>query len=419
MKMYSDNGFRFKWFTKVGLAVSLIGLALQGCGSRLQDDPLAPSRKGFTRNVTGDVSGGGSGRCKLMTEDPELKAKGFEIVDVNVLKLKTADQYSKSLCDLLFDYDSYVALIQFSGVLCLSCQEEAKLFSQELKIAGPFSNKIAHVVALTDFISDYTEADFKDFMSRYAPHSIRTHDPEANLWRHFSQNPDMPTRPTVIAFNRSGLGYVVNSEGADPQKILLAARFLADSNSAAPNAKNTPPGGSSPPNPIVPGPSPEKPAPVNPGPVIPAPGVGGKSIALSSAQNIALADAAGNSSTLTQYFENADYLVIDLSQYNCTYCKQLASKYQGDSAFQLSMNGTKCKALTVVPTRDLAAWVQSYPVATFMGKTSRGVASLQNIAAAFGVNFGGTPTAFVIDRQGRMVDQQIGATPAKVSSLCK
>ncbi len=37
----------------------------------------------------------------------------------------------------------------------------------------------------------------------------------------------------------------------------------------------------------------------------------------------------------------------------------------------------------------------------------------------FNVRIGGTPTVFVIDRQGQAVAEQVGGLPREVSSLCQ
>ncbi|MCX6116178.1 MAG: hypothetical protein NT027_01445 [Proteobacteria bacterium] len=409
---------------KNSLMVALTTACLAGlnsCGSKIKGDNSASNRliPGTTPskgNGDGDAEGKG---CKLQEVDASFAAKGFKKIDINSIKLSTPDKESKSLCQYLRDYDNEVAIVQFSGVLCLSCQDEGKHFTEKLKNPGPHGNNIGHMVALTDLWEDFTATEFKDFMKKYAPQSIQAHDGDSKLWKYFSLDPLAPTRPTVLAFDRRGWSYLVNVEGTDPMTAYDAAVALFDKSKvdnvvqADIDAPDRPNEGDVEPIPTI-APDPNNPIPT---PSV-APTPSGKQINLAGSQNFSMTDSSGAQTTLSQYFENNDYLVIDISQYNCTYCIQLANKHQSDTAFQTKMQSGKCKTLTTIPSSDMTSWGRKYSSGTFIGKTTKGVSSIRNVASAFGINFGGTPTVFMIDRQGKVVGQQVGGMPSQATSLC-
>lgn len=425
---------------RILVAASVASVLIHSCGSKLQTSPsvtprtanaVDPSGSGNTNSDTATSLTG----CQLADLPANLKAKGFKKLDINKLELKTPDNQPKTLCKYLTENKNTTAIIQFSGVLCLSCQDEAKDFSSALRNASPTGNKIGHIVALTDFWEDFSKDDFKKFMTQYAPTAIEAHDPDIAMWKYFSKNPASPTRPTIVTYDRRGFAYIINSEDSDPSKSIEAAKILVES---APIDQVTPAKPDSDPN-QEPNPSqddewvPVEPNPTtspSPGPSVspspsqsPSPSVGPvpsqKPLALNSSQNIALTDGQGGRSDIATYFENNDYLVIDLSQYNCVYCRQMADRHEQDASFKAKMQNGKCKTLTVVPSSDLSAWMRAYPATSFSGKTSRGISSLSGLARAYNVSFGGTPTVFMIDRSGKVMGQQVGGTPSQIQSLCQ
>jgi thioredoxin-related protein len=415
-----------------GVLSVLVSTLGTGCGSKLlQTSPSAAPRIQNAVDASDNTNESNASQsttgCSQDELPADLKAKGFKRIDVNKLALKTPDNNSKSLCQFLTDSQNKTAIVQFSGVLCLSCQEEAKDFSAALGNKSASGNEIGHIVALTDFWEDFTKDEFKKFMTQYAPLAIEAHDPDITLWKYFSKDPSAPTRPTIVTYDRHGWAYIINSEDADPSKALSAAQILADKASADVQPQNPQPSEEPDVNDDqdwvpVPVPSPIPNPSVNPSPspsVNPTPSPGNKPINLAGSKNVSLTDASGGKSDLQTYFENNDYLVIDLSQYNCVYCRQLASKHNSDSVFQSRMQNGKCKTLTVVPNGDLSSWIRAYPSSGFTGKTSRGISSLSGLASAYGVNFGGTPTVFMIDRTGKIMGQQVGGTPSQIASLCQ
>ena len=398
---------------KIHLAVFYLFFGLSSCGARIEEtiDSTTPrSSSGFNSD---DLKNEPS-RCKLSEPSDDLKKVGFKKIDINQLSLESKDGSKKTLCDALLDIDANVMVVQFSGVTCLSCQEEGIHFTKALALSKVYGNQIAHSVALTDFYEDYTEEEFERFMTQYAPHSLRLHDPSIALWKYFSKDPLSPTRPTLVAYSREGWSYLINEEGQDIDQITKAANSLLTR--VAPSSLNNSRKPTDP-APVIPPPSVIPPADEKP--VVPTPPAPGQGLSLTATQNIDLKDGNGKSEKLSDYFGKNQYLVIDLSQFYCTYCKQLANKHQTDSAFQSRMSSNKCRMLTMVPNQDVASWVNAYPMSTFVGQQSRGVANLGSVASAFKVSFSGTPTAFIIDRNGKVVASQVGATPAIESQICK
>ena len=400
----------------------VLALHLSACGSQLPDSEKKSATASPSFDSSSDATSS-SGRCKLSAIPEELKIKGFSSTDINKLTLKTPDGQSRSLCDYLQDLSNETMMIQFSGVTCLSCIDEAKYFSNALQLRSPFGNKIAHLVAFTDLPEDYEDADYKKFMDTYAPQSIRAHDDEIKLWKFFSKDPAAPTRPTMLVINNRGWTFLVNEEGRTAEELYAAAEVLSaqkssdilvdqesadiDANSSGGNVGSNQKPPPSPPPPAVPGTPP-------PGNTPPS----GKPISLTAAQNFSIVNASGATETLSQYFEQNDYVLIDLSQFNCVYCKQLATKHNQSADFQKKMSSGKCKSITLVPTADLTNWIKSYALSTFVGKFSRSTASLSNVAKAFKVAFSGTPTVFMTDRKGNVVTSAVGAEPANLNTFC-
>lgn len=384
-------------------------LLLAACGSKIDSGPNP--RMQVRPNADATILGG-VGACTISAPTSDLVAKGFKTQNINTLALTTAEGRSKTLCENLIEMNSPVAIVQFAGVTCLSCQHEAQFFTEKLGSTQVPGSKILHTVALTDLLTDYEETDFTRFMTSFAPQSQRMHDANTTLWRYFSADPNEPTRPTIVAYNRSGWSYVINTETKTAEEILSMAKLLVEQSPAQTNTSNQ--------LPANPGATPKPsvgPVPTNGPTPAPTPAPTKPAAALSAAQNVALTGGAPGE-TVVSYFGDNNYLIIDLSQYNCTYCRQLATQHQTDTKFQTAMQSGKCTALTVVPSSEIVSWQRLYPTTTYAGRASRGVASESSFARAFSVNFQATPTVFIIDRSGKVIDSAVGEFPAKVSSLC-
>ena len=396
-----------------------LALLLPACGSKIDG---GPSNRVQIKSTSDAIATGGNGSCTISAPQPALVAKGFTKQNINALTLTSQDGRTKSLCDNLVDMNSPVGIVQFAGVTCLSCQQEAQFFTSKLGLTQTYGNKNLHTGALTDLLTDYQESDFVRFMKTYAPQSLRMHDANTTLWRFFSADPNEPTRPTIIAYNRYGWSYIINTENRTADEILAAAQLLVEQ---SPAQNPNPPSNSGDQQPMpMPMPTAQPTAMPTSAPLpttgpTPAPTAAPTkpAAALTAAQNVALTGGASGD-TVASYFGDNNYLIIDLSQYNCTYCRQLASQHQSDTKFQTAMQSGKCTALTVVPGSEISSWQRLYPTSTYAGRTSRGVASEGNFARAFSLDFNATPTVFMIDRTGKVVDSAVGEFPAKVSSLC-
>ncbi len=362
------------------LAALALSFTLVGCGSQLGRH----SPSGYTPNKDSDAI---AGSCQIAQPTAEQAAKGYKSLNINDLSVLDAEKNSMSLCDFMKKNDLNVAVFQFAGVLCSSCQVEAQYFQGEF--AKKTFDKAKHVVVLTDYLEDYSEEQFQGFMTKFSPDSLRTHDPRAALWKALSINPKEPTRPTVVAVDNKGIGLLINQEGAAVEPIMDAVEDLAIPSSEDQN--------------------PEEPAEEDDG-LSP--------LELSDEQNFSISDAAGKAMKLADVFK-AEYMIIDVSQFYCTYCKQIADAKQKDTEFQEMMAGTKCRFGIMLPTRDQSSWMGRYPASSFIGKTSFFTSSQGSIGPAFGVSISGIPHLFMIDRKGNVVDEQTGGMPAKVKTLCK
>lgn len=140
--------------------------------------------------------------------------------------------------------------------------------------------------------------------------------------------------------------------------------------------------------------------------------------ALKANQNLDLIADDGSTIPLTTLFK-ADHLVIDISSASCGYCIAMSDKHQVDTAFQATMNGDRCDYLTILPSAELASWKRRFPAGSFVGDHTFGSKTRSgDITQAFGFRLTGTPTVFIIDRQGGLVAQMGGGVPRDVAKLC-
>lgn len=155
----------------------------------------------------------------------DLYDQGKETIAGDELAVFTGRSKStKSLCEVLEESGKTVAIFQFAGVFCISCQQEARQLRDELA-SSPYGKNIAHVVVLTDFFADFADDAFSGFMSRFAPNSIAVYD-EAKLWKYFSQDPSQPNRATIMAMDLDMNAVIYNEEGQQ-SKIVAAAEKMA------------------------------------------------------------------------------------------------------------------------------------------------------------------------------------------------
>jgi len=298
---------------------------------------------------------------------------GYTYVDGNRLFVFNTKRQRTNLCQILKAKNKKVEIMQLAGITCLSCQRESVFISSEL-----MNSNTGHSVVFTDFMEDYRDEDFSEYMGDYSKKgSSRFHDDQINLWKILSKNPKYPIRPTILIFAGNGVSYLYNSEGTEISDTIrdVVSGFGGDS--------------------LDPDPAPAPP-PSNP----------------------LKHDFALNSKKMSDVFTR-EFAVVDFSGYNCIYCRRMANNHNNDTAFQDMATNGKCDFITLVPQRDLVAWSQAYKD-TFVGSHSFSpeTLSLGEVSSLYGEKLRSTPTLLLIDRQGKVLDKGVGAMPRSVASTC-
>ncbi len=385
--------------------LGMFAFASVACGSGL-DRNIGDIRDLFGAQGTGS----GNGDCTISAVSNSEKSAGYTSLNINSLQLEENGEYV-SICRIMKRNDMKSVVIQFAGVTCLSCQDEA-IFYQGI-IPNYKEKGVGHIVALTDRKRDYPESMFKYFMSAYAEDAVRVHDQNAQeipvLWKLFSKDPQNPNRPTIITVNVEGKGFVINDHSVDmgkaSEKALELAGVVADKGSD--NQKdedqqddNQQGGDNQGNNDNI----------VN-DPVLPP---------LQLRSNISLNKGySGQVGTLADVFDS-EYLILDVSQYRCRYCTELADEHQNNYAFQTVMATSKCSSVTVIPDKDYNEWTRRYPVGSYVGNTTYSTSTpLWQLVQQLGVqNFRGTPTIMLLNRQGQIVAQNAGRVPPQIKQIC-
>lgn len=145
----------------------------------------------------------------------------------SIFLYKDRSKQNLSLLEALKVSGKKVAIFQFAGIECASCRDEAK--ELETKIAAdPNGKSIAHVLVLTDFFKDYTDAEFAEFRTTFAPSAILAYD-EARIWKQFSEDPSLPSRATIFTMNLKGEAIIFNVEGKQISVFEAAVALLKGS----------------------------------------------------------------------------------------------------------------------------------------------------------------------------------------------
>lgn len=135
---------------------------------------------------------------------------------------------------------------------------------------------------------------------------------------------------------------------------------------------------------------------------------------LPSGLNITMKGRNGNVA-LTSVF-TTPYLVVDFSRPGCGPCVSLAKRLEQDANFKRMMAGSKCRSITLVPSNQLEDWLDA------VGGSHTAEHSFEythsRFASAVGTSVSSTPTVIIVDRNGRVVDRNVGGLPSKLSSLC-
>jgi hypothetical protein len=103
-----------------------------------------------------------------------------------------------SLVDALKLTGKKVGIIQFAGVECTECIDTSLAIEKAIK-ASPKGKDMIHIMVVTDFFRDYTDAEFKAALAKMAPEALPVFD-EAKVWKKYITDPKAP-RATVIAMN--------------------------------------------------------------------------------------------------------------------------------------------------------------------------------------------------------------------------
>jgi len=218
----------------------------------------------------------------------------------------------------------------------------------------------------------------------------------------------MPNRPTIVAVNIQGKGYVINDKSVDwgkaSEKALELAGIVADKdafgqldgNSGADSDADADQGADN--QPII---DDELPP-------------------LQLTSNISLNRGyAGHAKFLSDVFDS-EYLIVDVSQYFCSYCTVLADQHQNSTSFQAAMATDKCSSVTIIPDKDYNTWMQRYRMGTFVGDNTYSTStSIWQLGPQLGLpSIRGTPTVILLDRQGNVVAQRAGHMPTEIKQIC-
>ncbi len=187
---------------KAAAVVALVSFYLQGCASQ------APKAQQAQEPAVGAV-------------DSPAVAKIEASKEMVYLGYKAKSQVS--LLEVLKASGKKVAIFQFAGAECLSCQDEAREIEAKLS-ASAKGKDIVHIVVLTDFFKDYEASEFKAFMDKYAPKATAVYD-EAKIWKKYSKNPASPSRATIMALNLDEEVAIFKEDG-EQHGIVTAAEGL-------------------------------------------------------------------------------------------------------------------------------------------------------------------------------------------------
>ena len=148
----------------------------------------------------------------------------------------------------------------------------------------------------------------------------------------------------------------------------------------------------------------------------------GTGTTLKQEQNFDLFRDDGSSFKLSALFNQANYLVLDLSAVSCSSCVKDAKDFSMDSSFT-SLFNTKCQFATLVPNQELSDWKSTVGSTIFVAQRSYELrTSHSNLTNAFGVNLQGIPLFMIIDRTGAVVEAKkvlsINELPQKFFDLC-
>lgn len=132
--------------------------------------------------------------------------------------------------------------------------------------------------------------------------------------------------------------------------------------------------------------------------------------------NVEITSASGKV-TLDKVF-TTPYLLVDFSRMGCGYCVTMGKQHEASSSFQSMTSGEKCRAITIVPAGQNSDWAAEIGGASAK-TTYEYKGGHDGFGSLFGASVSSTPTLLLIDRTGKIVDQDVGQMPSKFDTLCK
>ena len=217
---------------RVFAAVVVMAILSSGCASKSSKtngggnpQPAGPQfgqqTGGNTTTNPGIPTQTGAGlNCFGQPAAPAQSNVGSKLVDGNGLFIYVNEQPVR-LCDVLRMNNKKVAIFQFAGVDCLSCQDEAKATQAGLLSSGNAAS-VMHVLAFTHKRGDFTPQDGQDFARKNAPSAVTGNDYEQKMWNFVN-----PTkRPATLIMNIDMQAVAVTNEGEISGIVARAASLL-------------------------------------------------------------------------------------------------------------------------------------------------------------------------------------------------
>jgi hypothetical protein len=132
---------------------------------------------------------------------------------------------NRSLCDTLLSSDHKAMVLYITSPTCVSCKETLAALSSELSGSDEVELVVAVPTSLDEFVDSYSESEIASFVATLAPAAKSATDPAGKTWLSLSKDPTVPVFPVVIAFNRGGKGYVLDSDSIDSVSRISANLF--------------------------------------------------------------------------------------------------------------------------------------------------------------------------------------------------
>lgn len=204
-----------------GLTMSALMLLTVACASEQAESP-----KQQTGANAPSTSSNASGGTKCVASPTKVNAAILgslsKPIDGNKISVFNESETSRqTFCDILLSSSRPVVIFQFAGTLCLSCQEEAKYYEQQMR-AGK-NAKIAHVVIFSDYRDERVQTNVIAFKN-FAPSATYKMDDEQKLWAALSPN---KTFGTTLVLDKNGNQYFVDAPGAEHEVMKQADRMAA------------------------------------------------------------------------------------------------------------------------------------------------------------------------------------------------